>query len=85
MLFNELRKKIHSFFLKIFGFSTIKAEFIVPISLSLVVLFVLLEVSFELYQSRRGKAELQNDIEMITDMEKKFLSVPLWDYDNDRN
>ncbi len=83
----HLKKSQHKFFdifYRIFKLSTIKAKFIIPISLVLVILFVLLEVGYILYQNRRAEIKLNNDIEMITALETEFLNIPLWNYNVDQ-
>jgi len=82
----HLKKFQYSFnylFNRIFRISTIKAKFTVPISLTLVILFVLLEASYILYQNRRAEIKLNNDINMITELETEFLTIPLWNYNED--
>ncbi len=82
----HLKKSQHKFydiFYRIFKLSTIKTKFIIPISLVLVILFVLLEVGYILYQNRRAEIKLNDDIEMITALETEFLNIPLWNYNVD--
>ncbi|MHC4873190.1 MAG: response regulator [Planctomycetota bacterium] len=63
-----------------FSFSTIRAKFIVPVSLTMLVLFALLEAAFIYYQDDQAEKKLKHDIEMITDLEAELLSVAVWDY-----
>ncbi len=75
--------KIGNILNRIFRLSTIKAKFIIPISIALVILFVLLEVVYIFYQNKRTEIKLNNDIKMVTALETELLTIPLWNYNEE--
>lgn len=77
------QNKHFDFARRVSNFSTIKAKFIVPISLTLVILFALLVIGFIRHQNRKAHLELNNDIEMITALETELLNIPVWNYNEE--
>jgi len=80
---NNHQNKNHNFISRMFNLSTIKAKFLVPISLMLVILFALLEVGFIQYYNSQAKTKLNNDTKMITALETNLLDVPVWNYNEE--
>ena len=77
------QNKDHNFIIRMLNLSTIKSKFLVPISLTLVILFTLLDVGFIQYYNRKAEKKLNNDIEMITALETQLLDVPVWNYNEE--